>query len=252
MNNWGMELQRVIITGVFLYMSVFVAASQYRYTDSDFSFNVWSYNNITLPYRETVITADDTHRKPVLVVYLHGGLKRGSDNARQMKEDAIYTIADYLYRSRINAFMIVPQCPDSLTWGVRTNETIKALVDEYVKKDKVDADRIYLMGGSMGGTGTWMMTSAYPDLFAAVMPVAGNPESADAVFVASTPVYAVMGADDDLMTVPPVSSFMEQLQKQGGEARLDVGEGWSHINTCTDSYTDKRLNWIFRHVRSSE
>ena len=51
--------------------------------------------------------------------------------------------------------MIVPQCPDSLTWGVQTNEIIKNLVDEYMNKGKVDPDRIYLMDGSMGGTGVW-------------------------------------------------------------------------------------------------
>ena len=99
-------------------MSIWASATPCRYTDSDFSFNVWSYNNITLPYRETVITAGGTQQKPILVIYLHGGLKRGSDNVRQMNEDAIYTIADYLCRNCINAFMIVPQCPDSLTWGV--------------------------------------------------------------------------------------------------------------------------------------
>lgn len=105
----------------------------------------------------------------------------------QMTEEAIYIIADYLRRNRIHSVMIVPQCPDSLTWGARTNEAIKALIDKYVEEDKVDVNRIYLLGGSMGGTGTWLMTAAYPHLFAAVMPVAGNPETADAGLVAYTP-----------------------------------------------------------------
>lgn len=108
-------------------MSIWASATPCRYTDSDFSFNVWSYNNITLPYRETVITAGGTQQKPILVIYLHGGLKRGSDNVRQMNEDAIYTIADYLCRNRINAFMIVPMS-GLLTWGVQTNEIIKILL----------------------------------------------------------------------------------------------------------------------------
>ena len=189
-------------------MSIWASATPCRYTDSDFSFNVWSYNNITLPYRETVITAGGTQQKPILVIYLHGGLKRGSDNVRQMNEDAIYTIADYLCRNCINAFMIVPQCPDSLTWGVQTNEIIKNLVDEYMNKGKVDPDRIYLVGGSMGGTGAWKMASAYPYLFAAVMPVAGNPDTVDAALLANTPVCTVMGTGDKLMDIAPVISFL--------------------------------------------
>ena len=60
----------------------------------------------------------------------------------------------------------------------------------------------------------------------------------------STPVYTVMGSDDNLMTIPRVSTFMEQLQERGGEVLFDTEQGWSHVKTCTDSYTDKRLDWI--------
>lgn len=249
MKNWKILLQRGAFAIAGLCVSVLSAASQNQTTASYFGFEKWGYDNAVFPYREAVIAADDAHEKSALVVYLHGGPKRGSDNVSQMTEEAIYAIADYLCRSRIHAVMIVPQCPDSLTWGVRTNEAIKALIDEYIDEDKVDADRIYLLGGSMGGTGTWLMTSAYPHLFAAVMSVAGNPETADAGLVASTPVYAVMGTDDNLMTIPRVSTFMEQLKERGGEALLDIEKGWSHVKTCIDSYTDERLGWIFRHKR---
>lgn len=240
-------LHRVAFAIAGLCMSMLSATSQNTKTGSIFGFNEWAYGNTVFPYREAVIAAEDAHPKPALVVYLHGGPKRGNDNIRQMQEEAIYVIADYLCRSRIHAVMIVPQCPDSLTWGARTNEAVKALIDEYIKEKRVDADRIYLLGGSMGGTGTWLMASAYPHLFAAVMTVAGNPETAEADLVANTPVYTVMGTDDNLMTIPCVSTFVERLKEQGGEALLDVEQGWSHVKTCTDSYTDERLDWIFRH-----
>lgn len=249
MKSWKIRLQRAAFAIVGLCVSIFSAASQNLTTDSNFGFHEWVYDNTLFPYREAVIAADDAHSQPALVVYLHGGPKRGSDNISQMAEEAIYAIADYLRRNCIHAVMIVPQCPDSLTWGVRTNEAIKALVDEYVEENEVDSNRIYLLGGSMGGTGTWLMASAYPNLFAAAMPVAGNPETANAGLVASTPVYAVMGTEDNLMTIPRVSTFMEQLKEGGGEALLDIEKGWSHVKTCTDSYTDERLGWIFRHKR---
>lgn len=82
-----------------------------------------------------------------------------------------------------------------------------------MNKGKVDPDRIYLMGGSMGGTGVWKMASAYPYLFAAVMPVAGNPDTVDAALLANTPVYTVMGTGDNLMNIAPVTSFMERLKE---------------------------------------
>ena len=250
MKDWKKRLQCITVVFTILCMGGFSAASQDRLTDFNFSFNEWTYENVTFPYREAMITVNNAQQKSALVIYLHGGPKRGNDNVSQMTEEAIYAISDYLRRSRINAVMIVPQCPDSLTWGVRTNEAVKDLVDKYVREGKTDENRVYLLGGSMGGTGTWLMTSAYPHLFAAVMPVAGNPETADANLVANTPVYTVMGTDDNLMSIPRVCSFVKQLKEVGGEALLDVEKGWSHMKTCTDSYTDERLDWIFRHELS--
>ena len=61
-----------------------------------------------------------------------------------------------------------------------------------------------------------------------------------------------MGTGDKLMDIAPVISFMKRLKELNGEAILDVENGWSHIKSCTESYTDKRLNWLFNHIRSSK
>ncbi len=40
-----------------------------------------------------------------------------------------------------------------------------------VRRDyKIDSSRIYLMGHSMGGYGTWSVAIAHPELFAALRP----------------------------------------------------------------------------------
>ena len=214
-----------------------------------FSFESWTYENVTFPYRKAVIATGSGQPTPILVVYLHGGPKRGNDNVLQMQEQTIFTIAGYLKERNIHAVMLVPQCPDSLTWGVETNEAVRQLIEDYTERGEVDAHRIYLLGGSMGGTGTWLMASAYPSLFAAVMPVAGNLETADSDRVANTPVYTVMGSNDRLMTIPRVDDFVERLKEKGGEVVMDIEECWGHVQTCTDSYTPQRLDWIFSHTR---
>ena len=145
--------------------------------------------------------------------------------------------------------MLVPQCPDSLTWGIETNEAIRQLIKEYTERGEVDTRRIYRFGRSMQGTGTWFMASAYPCLSAAVMPVAGNPETSDCDQVAKTPVYTGMGSEDKLMAIPRVNDFVERLKEKGGEVIMDAENGWGHVQTCTDSYTPQRLDWIFSHTR---
>lgn len=214
-----------------------------------FSYENWTYGDTTYPYRKAVIAAENGQSSPILVVYLHGGSKRGNDNERQMKDQAILTIANYLSDRRIPAIMLVPQCPDSQTWGRGTDEAVRNLIEEYVKLGEIDACRIYLLGSSMGGTGAWYMASAYPSLFAAVMPVAGSPRFCDSNRVANTPVYTVMGSGDRMMSVARVNDFVNQLKEKGGKVIMDVEEGWGHVQTCTDSYISQRLDWLFSHAR---
>lgn len=110
---------------------------------------------------------------------------------------------------------------------------------------------VYLFGGSMGGTGTWSMLSAYPRLFASAMPVAGNPSKCVADSVALTPVFTVMGTADRIMSVETATDFINELNMRGGEARMETEEGWTHEMTCIQSYTTPRLDWVFAHRRVS-
>lgn len=237
-----------ILVGILFSFKVSFASASGT-TPITFSFESWTYENVAFPYRKAVVATGSGQQAPILVVYLHGGPKRGNDNVRQMQEQAIFAIAEYLKERNIHAVMLVPQCPDSLTWGIETNEAIWQLIKEYTERGEVDTRRIYLFGGSMGGTGTWLMASAYPCFFAAVMPVAGNSETSDYNQVAKTPVYTVMGSEDKLMTIPRVNDFVERLKEKGGEVIMDVENGWGHVQTCTDSYTPQRLDWIFSHTR---
>ena len=44
---------------------------------------------------------------------------------------------------------------------------------EIVRKEfNIDGDRIYLMGHSMGGGGTWHLGLKYPDIWAGLAPIA--------------------------------------------------------------------------------
>lgn len=209
-----------------------------------------TFGGVALPYRKAV-TADAASGKPALVVYLHGGSSKGDDNATQMAEKGIDSIANYLSAHEIHAVFIAPQCPTDKSWGVQMNNVVKQLIDNTAAHEGIDTCRIYLFGGSMGGTGTWGFVSAYPALFAAAMPVAGNPSKAVAEKVAQTPIYTVMGDADNLMKVETVSDFIGELEKLGGETAFDIEEGWTHEMTCIQSYCASRLDWVFAHSKNA-
>lgn len=212
-----------------------------------FSFEKFTCGEINIPYRKAYIGSGEG--LPVLIVYLHGGPSRGNDNMLQMREKAVKIISDYLEKNGIYSVMLVPHCPDSSTWNPEMNKVLKELIEKYVDNTQVDARRIYLFGGSMGGTGAWLMASDYPNLFAAVMAVAGSPEGADSKNVARTSVCAVMGENDSLMSASRADNFVNKLKDDGGKVLFCIEEGWGHVKTCEDSYTPERLRWVLEQSR---
>ena len=199
-----------------------------------------------IPYHEIVVSSVLNDEKPCLVIYLHGGTCTGVDNEKQMGEAGIDSISNYLKAHQKNAIFLVPQCPDYQYWIGPAKIVLGELITQYVTAGKVDDKQIYLFGGSMGGTGTWGMLATYPDLFAAAMPVAGDPTKAGE-YASKTPVFTVMGTEDDLMNMNTALNFVENLQAQNVDARIDIEEGWTHEMTCFESYTTPRLDWVFTH-----
>lgn len=206
---------------------------------------------ITMGYRKCVITNENSKEAPILVVYLHGGSSKGNDNEKQLLEPGTDSIARYLETHGINAIFLIPQCPTDKSWGGPMNTMLKAMIDRYASEGVADTNRIYIFGGSMGGTGTWGMLSAYPNFFAAAMPVAANPSKTVVENVATTPAYTVMGTADAIMKVETAASFVEELKALDDDVRMDVEEGWTHETTCIQSYTTARLEWVFSHRRGT-
>lgn len=205
------------------------------------------FGGVTLPYQQAEIRAS-AGGKAALVLYLHGGSSKGTDNEKQMAEPGIESVSGYLFDKKIHATMLVPQCPADKQWDM-LSANLKALLDKFVNEGNVDTKRIYVFGGSMGGTGTWTLANAYPGFFAAVMPVAGNPSKCTATNFSATPVYTVMGTADRLMSVETAQTFIAAIDAAGGKTKFDTEEGWSHEDTCTKSYTDTRLEWVFSQTR---
>lgn len=206
---------------------------------------------ITMGYRKCVITNENSTEAPILVVYLHGGSSKGNDNEKQLLEPGTDSIARYLETHGINAIFLIPQCPTDKSWGGPMNTMLKAMIDRYASEGVADTNRIYIFRGSMGGTGTWGMLSAYPNFFAAAMPVAANPSKTVVENVATTPAYTVMGTADAIMKVETAASFVEELKALDDDVRMDVEEGWTHETTCIQSYTTARLEWVFSHRRGT-
>ena len=202
---------------------------------------------MTLPYRKATIPG--LGDKASLVIYLHGGSSKGNDNETQMQEPGINSIASWLSANNRKAIMIVPQCPTDKAWLGSTQDVLVALLKTYIDRGVVDVDKVYIFGGSMGGTGTWGMLSNHSYLFAAAMPVAGNPIGLDAEEISRVPIYTVMGTADKIMKISNVETFLAEMDNYKAEYKFDIEDGWTHEDVCKKSYTNERLEWVFKHTK---
>ena len=187
----------------------------------------------------------ESSEEPVpLVVFLHGSGERGEDVTAVAKHGPPKLVAA---GQTFDFIMVAPQCPRNRWW--QPTEVL-ALIDHIQATHRVDADRIYLTGLSMGGFGTWETAGYEPDRFAAVAPICGGGTLMIISRIGKLPVHAYHGAADPV--VPPVlsESLVEQINKRGGDATLTLYEGVAH-DSWTQTYADP-LFWdtFLAHRRS--
>ena len=195
--------------------------------------------------------ARSTNRWP-LMLFLHGAGERGSD----LKKVAVHGPPKVVKSRPDFPFIVVsPQCPTDETWS---DEVLLGLLDEVIKKHKVDTNRVYLTGLSMGGYGTWSLGLKYPERFAAIAPICGGGERIHvllssrkkAAALKSLGVWAFHGAKDNV--VPPEESerMVDALKKAGvREVELTVYPEAQH-DSWTETYGNEKLyEWFLKHRR---
>ena len=107
-----------------------------------------------------------------LVVWMHG---RG-DNGLQLRSAKNATMfAEDQNQEKNPSYVLAPQSDDSVTeirWTDQELENIIQVINGLIEEGKVDKNRVYIIGHSMGGQGTWNLLRKAPDLFAAAITMA--------------------------------------------------------------------------------
>jgi predicted peptidase len=146
---------------------------------------------------------------------------------------------------------VAPQCPREKYWGCYT-ESILAFLDYICEMLPVDLDRVYLTGLSMGGTGTWMLTMAEPERFAAVAPICGSGIYWYGKQFANIPVMVYHGDCDDIVPVSNSVEMVSSVNRNGGHAEIKICYGCGH-NAWDVAYAgDELANWLLSHKKSTQ
>ncbi len=203
-----------------------------------------------LPYRFHLPQGYDPARQRYpLVVFLHGYAERGHDTWAHMK-NGVEALASW------PAIAVAPQCPVTDTWGgswyggdSRAQRQVVGLVRELGTRRSVDADRVVLIGYSMGAIGLWAILERDANLFSAAVPIAGDlkPESARSLL--HFPVWAFHGEKDDVVSNLAMRRVAAMSREAGGAIRYTELAGVKHDSWRAAFGTAELMEWALAQRR---
>jgi len=173
-----------------------------------------------------------------LVLFLHGAGERGND----LEKVKVHGLPRLVNEGKEFPFIIVsPQCPDLMLWNT---DVLSSLLDEIEANYRVDKNRIYLTGLSMGGHGTWSLALTQPNRFAAIAPVCGWADTSKANAIAHLPIWVFHGAKDAVVPVKASEDMVNALKNYGSDVRLKIYPEANH-DSWTETYNNEGLyKWL--------
>lgn len=197
----------------------------------------------------------DAKKKYPLILWLHGAGSRGDDLNLLLKggdKSGIGFLAKADVQSQYPSFIVAPQLPSKSFWAMPKSPEptveLKLALDilNKVRDDySIDDARLYVMGISMGGFGTWDLIARHPNTFAAAVPVCGGGNETKASSLVNTPIWAFHGNKDDTVPVEESRRMIEAIRKAGGKPKYTEYEGVGH-NSWENAFKEPDLlNWLF-------
>jgi len=141
--------------------------------------------------------------------------------------------------------VIAPLCSEN-TW-FDLWERLMGLAKHTASLPFVDNSRLYLVGASMGGYGTWQLAMSLPECFAAIVPICGGGMYWNAGRLVNVPVWAFHGGRDPVISPEESRKMVDAVNAAGGKARLTVYPENDH-NAWNDTYRNPEVfRWLLSH-----
>ncbi len=207
---------------------------------------------------------DNKDKLPV-VVFLHGMGERGSDLDRVLAHGPPKLISKGKHFPFI---MIAPQCPNDGRKGAKNAKSfwwhpegpigkVKNIVDfEKKRLGRIDDDRVYITGLSMGGFGTYNIVSRHPGYFAAAAPICGHgnrvkdKKAMKKAFV-DLAVWAFHGDRDNVVRLSEQQQTIDMLALAGATIKFTIYKGVGH-DSWTRTYENPDFyKWLLAQKRGA-
>ncbi len=186
-----------------------------------------------MPYRLYVPTTYNPGRPHPLVVALHG--LGGTEDSMfgqnyglvpQAERRSYIVVAPLGYRVD-GGYGVAPGAPANRRAQLSEQDVMEVL-QRVRQQYTIDENRIYLMGHSLGAIGTWRLAANYPNIWAALGPIAGNGNPATMERMRHIPQIVVHGDADNVVSVNGSRAMVAELNKLGGEVKYIEVPGGGH------------------------
>lgn len=229
-----------------------------------------TYNS--MPYRLYVPENYDPNKSYPLVLFLHGGGERGTDNVKQITaNDGAVIWAAPENQAKHQAFVLAPQArnvPDGgfgITRDSDNNINLSRVFEfstdlgtayeilQHVRNNyNIDSNRLYSTGLSQGGFGTYNLNMKYPDLFAAMVPIAGGGDPEKAYLLGNKPIWEFHAVDDSVIPVSYSQNIIEAIRNAGGNpiyTEYPAEFKYNH-GSWVPAYENKEMiEWVFKQEK---
>jgi dienelactone hydrolase len=187
---------------------------------------------------------EDTLKKWPLVLFLHGSGESGDDLNKVKKNGPPELIEQ---GKQYPALVVSPQSDVPSGWDI---DQLYKLLQQVKKKHRVDPDRVYVTGLSMGGFGAWAIAMKYPQEFAAIAPICGGGDTTNAWKMRHIPIWNFHGTLDKNVPIEGSINMVKAASRFNEHVSFTIYPDKAHNSWDTTYNTnDTVFNWLLKHRR---
>jgi len=194
----------------------------------------------------TPLEAEKQEKIP-LVIFLHGRSLSGKDLNKLYRYGTIYAVSKGL---KLSAFVAAPQTPMGTSWiPDKVNQLLNDLIEN---NPKIDTNRIYVVGMSLGGCGTMHYCGKYWYRVAAGIAMCGCGYEKDACNLSKIPFWIMHGKQDKLVPFDGSFKMAEAITKCNPFHQLffDEHETFGHGEYARAFNKPEFYEWLFQNKKN--
>ena len=122
----------------------------------------------------------------------------------------------------LKAVIVAPDCPAGSWADASAEAAVMALLGRIMGDYSIDRRRVLVVGYSMGGRGTWFMSSRHRELFTAAIPMAAATGDDPLESLATMPTYIIHSRRDEIVPFAPAERNARELERLGRTVKFEA------------------------------